>query len=302
MNQSTTAEARKFNYLDYTSPRDGYSVLSILFNYLLIGGLVYLSYWHLHWAFYFPIAFVIATRQNALIDSLGHDATHYNLFSTRKMNQRTEFFLFIPFWYSFHMYRKEHARHHGFLMQENDPAYQNYQHWGVLDEKPNWAWIWWIRPFLLYDLPSIFVGLWEGLRDDADFRWKWLVFWVPLTGLSIVFGFWPILLLYWVVPLLWLVPVIEYWTEVADHYEMQTDADTRDSRGLFLGRFLRGHYDGYHTLHHKYPRIPWFHLKRATKDYEKLAEVEKIHGLGELYQMFGTGEGGGKSAGPFTNS
>lgn len=284
--QSTTQEAPStFNYLDYTAPRDGYSVLAILFNYLLIGGASYLSFFHLHWGFYFPLAFLIAVRQNALIDALGHDATHYNLFSSKKANQNTEFILFIPFFYSFHMYRKEHALHHSFLMQDIDPAYQNYRHWGVLDKNANWTWIWWMRPFLLYDLPSILSDLWENLRDDADFRWKSLVFWLPLIGLSIGFGFWPILLLYWVVPLLWLVPVIEYWTEVADHYALLGDGDTRDSRGRFLGRFLRGHYDGYHTLHHMYPRIPWFHLKRATKDWERLAEVEKIHGLGEMYQI-----------------
>ena len=172
------------------------------------------------------------------------------------------------------------------LSLKEDPAYQNYQHWGVLKENVNWTWIWWIRPFLFYDLPSILVDLWEGLREDADFRWKTIGFWVPLIGLSIWLGFWPLILLYWIVPMLWLVPVIEYWTEVADHYELQTDGDTRDSRGLFLGRFLRGHYDGYHSMHHRYPRIPWYNLKKATRDWEDQKEVEKVYGLAELFRIF----------------
>ena len=172
------------------------------------------------------------------------------------------------------------------LSLKEDPAYQNYQHWGVLKENVNWTWIWWIRPFLFYDLPSILVDLWEGLREDADFRWKTIGFWVPLIGLSIRLGFWPLILLYWIVPMLWLVPVIEYWTEVADHYELQTDGDTRDSRGLFLGRFLRGHYDGYHSMHHRYPRIPWYNLKKATRDWEDQKEVEKVYGLAELFRIF----------------
>lgn len=283
----STAE---FNYQDYTSPKDWLSALAIAFNLVAIGGLAYLSYFYLHWGFYFPIVFVIATRMNALIDSLGHDATHFNLFSRKSWNKATEFIAFIPFFYSFEMYRKEHSQHHGFLMTDRDPAYQNYKHWGVLKEKPNWFWIWWVRPFLLYDLPSFFVDLFEGLRDDSDFRWKVAAFWIPLTGLSIWLGFWPLLLLYWVVPLLWLVPVIEYWTEVADHYGIGEDEDTRDSRGLFLGRFLRGHNDGYHTMHHRYPKIPWFNLPRATRDFEKLKEVEKVSGLGEMYGILQTRE------------
>ncbi|MEM1000919.1 MAG: fatty acid desaturase [Bacteroidota bacterium] len=277
--------AEQFDYRTYTTPKNWLSALAILLNYLVIGGLAYLSYFHLHWAFYLPIVFVIAVRQNALIDALGHDATHYNLFSSRKWCRRMEFVLFIPFLYSFDLYRKEHARHHAFLMQDDDPAYQNYQHWGVLDPNPKWTWIWWIRPFLLYDLPSILTDFWGNLRRDADFRAKTLIFWGTLIGLSIGLGFWPLLLLYWLVPLLWLVPVIEYWTEVADHYAPDPEGDTRDSRGLFLGRFLRGHYDGYHTLHHLYPRIPWYNLKRATRDYERIRGVEKIHGLGEMFDI-----------------
>lgn len=282
MGAQPTSKRREFNYRDYTSPKDWLSALAILFNYVLIAGCAYLSYFHLHWAFYFPLIFIIATRQNALVDALGHDATHFNLFSSKKVNRSLDFLLFIPFLYSFEMYRKEHSIHHARLMQEDDPAFQNYQHWGVLDEKPNWLWIWWIRPFLLYDLPSILSDTWKGMRDDGEFRWKMLAFWGPLIGLSVWLGFWDIFLLYWVVPLLWLVPVIEFWTEVADHIALKGSGDTRDSRGLFLGRFLRGHNDGYHTLHHLYPRIPWFHTKRATRDWEKLQEVEKIHSLNEL--------------------
>lgn len=285
MSSKSSPATAEFNYRDYTTPKDWLSFAAIALNFMMIAGLAYVSYFHLHWAFYLPLVFIIATRMNALIDSLGHDATHYNLFSKKSWNKNMEFFAFIPFFYSFEMYRKEHSRHHGFLMTEEDPAYQNYQHWGVLKDNPNWLWIWWIRPFLLYDLPSFVTDTWEGLRDDADFRWKVIAFWVPLIGLSIGFGFWPLILLYWVVPLLWLVPVIEYWTEVADHYAIPENEDTRDSRGLFLGRFLRGHFDGYHTLHHRYPKIPWYHLRRATRDFERHQAVEKIKGLGEMYDI-----------------
>lgn len=274
-----------FNYRDYVGPNDFISAFWIAANYILIAGSAFLCIYfdQLFWFIYWPVVFFIGTRQNALIDALGHDASHYNLFQRKSWNRFGEFFYFVPFFDAFDRYRTDHAIHHIKVGAENDPARQAYERWGLLKPNVNWFYAWFIKPFLLLDFFYFWGEVFRDLVDDPVFRWRIFGFWIPLIAASIVFGFWDWLLLYWFVPMVWIKPAVEYWTEVIDHFNVRV-GDTRDTRGIFYSLILRSHNDGYHALHHSYPKIPWYNLKKAQKAFEEVREVEKTHGFVDTYR------------------
>ena len=279
------AQETKFNYRDFVSPNDFVSAFWIAANYILIAGTAFACIYfdHLFWYLYFPAVFFIATRQNALQDALGHDSTHYNLFKRKRWNVYGEFFYFVPMFDEFHRYRKDHAIHHKEVWAEEDPARLAFERWGLLKPNVNWFYAWFIKPFLLLDFVYFWRETFTDLLEDPRYRIRILGFWLPIIAASIVFGFWDWLLLYWFVPMLWLKPAVEFWTEVNDHFNVQV-GDTRDSRGLFYSLILRSHNDGYHALHHRYPKIPWYNLKKAHKVWSKDRDIEKSHGFFETYR------------------
>lgn len=279
------AEQKNFNYRDFVGSNDLLSLFWIVANYVLILGaaaacILLPDYF---WWLYFPAIFLIATRQNALQDALGHDASHHNLFSRKAWNVAGEWLYFIPFFDTFQGYRQSHALHHKEVWGENDPARLAYERWGLLLPNINWFYAWFIKPFLLLDFFYFWRETFTSLREDPAYRWRILLFYVPLLGLSLVFGFWDWLILYWFAPMLWLKPAVEYWTEVIDHLNVQV-GETRDSRGWFYSILLRSHNDGYHILHHHYPKIPWHRLKAAQKAFEKDRDLEKTYGMLDTYR------------------
>jgi fatty acid desaturase len=66
------------------------------------------------------------------------------------------------------------------------------------------------------------------------------------------------LLLYWVVPMLWCYSSFFYWSEIEDHFNTNTGTRTNVGWTNWLT-----HNNGFHSVHHKYPRIPWYRLREA---------------------------------------
>jgi fatty acid desaturase len=113
------------------------------------------------------------------------------------------------------------------------------------------------------------VGFRHLVKTLQDFYWDsdlventaMLVFWAVICVLAAYFGLSVELLLYWMVPLFVILPVLNYWSEIGDHYRV-TDAATRSNLNWFLNSLV-AHNIGYHGLHHHRPSIPWFRLRRV---------------------------------------
>ena len=69
------------------------------------------------------------------------------------------------------------------------------------------------------------------------------------------------LLLFWIVPALAVMATLNYWSEVGDHYRVR-GAETRSDLNPLLNRLV-SHNIGYHALHHRDPKIPWYLLPKA---------------------------------------
>ncbi|HGX1333098.1 TPA: fatty acid desaturase, partial [Staphylococcus aureus] len=85
--------------------------------------------------------------------------------------------------------------------------------------------------------------------------------------LSIMFNFWLYVILYWFIPLLTTFQIIRYWAEMAEHSGLNNDSELTASRNTFgmpWTIFLfHPHHDNFHLVHHLFPAIPHYNLKKA---------------------------------------
>ena len=110
-----------------------------------------------------------------------------------------------------------------------------------------------------------------------------LAFFAGLLMASIAFGFWKLLLLYWVIPLLTVFLAIRYIRSVAEHYAVEHENVLNESRTVlapFWELWLIAPWGlNYHLEHHLFPGVPCFRLGELhrllmTRDpYPKIAHI-----------------------------
>ena len=226
-------------------------------DWLVIAGAISLSIYIEHWAVWVASVWVIGIMQFALAEAVLHEASHYNLFRSRHLHHRLQFLYAWPFMQTMNDYQAEHLAHHKYLMTERDQTSVDYKMYGLAKREPNLFFIWFIKPFTFY--PT-----WHYLRhgNAALDRANWLplgLFWIALGGLFVALGQAQYFLLYWIVPLLWVYPILNYWSEIEEHYNTSDGSRSNLSRVI---NFLT-HNEGYHTVHHRYPTIPFYNLPKA---------------------------------------
>ena len=226
-------------------------------DWLVIAGAISLSIYIEHWAVWVASVWVIGIMQFALAEAVLHEASHYNLFRSRHLHHRLQFLYAWPFMQTMNDYQAEHLAHHKYLMTERDQTSVDYKMYGLAKREPNLFFIWFIKPFTFY--PT-----WHYLRhgNAALDRANWLplgLFWIAVGGLFVALGQAQYFLLYWIVPLLWVYPILNYWSEIEEHYNTFDGSRSNLSRVI---NFLT-HNEGYHTVHHRYPTIPFYNLPKA---------------------------------------
>jgi fatty acid desaturase len=211
----------------------------------------------------------IGTRQYGLGEVLVHEASHNNLSDRLRFNDVIGTLLSWPFFFTFEGYRRFHMQHHRLRLDDPENSIiEEYQDWGLpLSNEPisphKLFWLIHLRPLLgiiaLYHL----YGIASDAYYDSDLKENtcmWLA-WAAVVALAWYFGLTGLLLLYWLAPLLLVFATLNYWSEVGDHYRT-SEMLTRSNTGPWWNVLIAGNV-GYHVVHHKYPRIPWFALKAA---------------------------------------
>jgi fatty acid desaturase len=198
--------------------------------------------------------------QYALGEAIVHDASHRNLFRITAWNDHLDFMYALPFLMTVRQWRNEHRIHHQNFGKDGDHILADYASFGLTTTaRPNIYWICFGRPLC---------GLcaWDRLRwiiqttTIADLK-KITAFWLFILLICTVNGILIKLAICWFVPLIIIFPTFLYWSEIGDHY--RTLSGTRSRTGFWYN-FL-WHNSGYHSLHHRYPRIPFHQLPRAHR-------------------------------------
>jgi fatty acid desaturase len=211
---------------------------------------------------------VIGTRINAF-GALMHDAAHYRAYANRMVNEVVGELLAIPTTSSMAGYRNTHFAHHRALNGENDPD------WNRDSGREEYAFPT-PRPMMAGRVARYLFGLkvlsalsgYHGNKLTRDIPRPLaiarLVFFVGLLVASIVFGFWQMILLYWVVPLLTVFLAVRYLRSVAEHYAVEHENALNESRTVLAPlweRWLIAPWGlNYHLEHHLYPSVPCFRL------------------------------------------
>lgn len=208
-----------------------------------------------------PIAYLISAWLIGLIqlglgETLTHEAAHGNLFRTKRLNQLSELVCCLPFFFTLKDYKREHSEHHRLLNTDRERLHQDYSDHGLLKSDRNMVWLWFFKPVLGYGAYSYIRSV-ITLATYQSFL-KIFLFWSVLLMAASWGGWLDLLFLYWIIPMLWCFASFFYWSEIEDHYN--TVSGTRTNIGWV--NWLT-HNNGYHDVHHRYPYIPWYLLKKA---------------------------------------
>jgi fatty acid desaturase len=212
---------------------------------------------------------IIGARMRGL-ENLIHDGLHRNLSPHQRMNDLLAWaFAAIPLLHHVGMERLAHFRHHGYFWKEGkDPDLARYLAMGV-DRLPAASRLAAARillagfgPYVVDALPAFFIPRGESGRLRA----VRLSVWIGALAVAALGGWLPGLLLYWFVPFTTSLMVIRYFGEVSEHVALGCStefATTRNNLSWWDQHVLHPHGDGYHLVHHLFPKVPHHNLARA---------------------------------------
>lgn len=242
---------------------------------------------------------VIGSRINGL-GGLMHDAAHYRAYTNRKLNDFIGEIVALPTTASMAGYRNSHFAHHRELNSERDPDWT--RNVGLEEFEFPAKHTTFLRRVGQYlsglKLKASLGGFHKNkeTRDiPAAIARARMFFFASLILMSIVFGFWKLILLYWIVPLATVFLAIRYVRNVAEHYAVEHEHVLNESRTViapFWELWLIAPWGlNYHLEHHLFPGVPCFRLAELHKilmtrePYPQIAHITHSYFTGLLHDV-----------------
>lgn len=226
---------------------------------------------------------VVASRQHALL-ALVHEAVHYRLCKSRFLNDlMVNLFAAYPIVWDVHGYRENHLLHHKYVNTAQDPDWQRKY------KNPEWQF-----PNSKKYLSRLFLRyLWGfGFVENVKFalvmsnHWpaeklnrkgqasiiaqKILYYSIVLGGLYYI-GLGPTAALYWCVPFFFIYPAFQKFRSIAEHFGLPHTHELNETRNVISipieSFFFSPHELNYHLLHHLFPTIPCYNLKKVNQKF-----------------------------------
>ncbi|KAF0818526.1 MULTISPECIES: fatty acid desaturase family protein [unclassified Cytobacillus] len=251
-----------------------YNFFAIGLDWLIISSVITLHQYITNIWVYLLAILIIGSRMRGL-DIMMHEASHRMLFKNQKLNKWVaSIFAAYPIFISYKAYCSSHMNHHRFLWSEIDPDKQRYKIVGLDNPSKNKISFFishCVKPVFLVHVPNYLIGM---IKVTAYSKGEPLIdqivrisFWCVILASSIYFGFWQELILYWFVPFITTFQILKYWAEMAEHAGLESDKEifaSRNSFGNWLERLLlHPHRNSYHLVHHLFPAVPHYNIKKA---------------------------------------
>jgi fatty acid desaturase len=249
----------------------GRSVAHIAMEWLAIALAIGVCQMAWSWPLYIVAVAFIGARQHALA-ILMHEGAHYRLFRRRSLNDLVANVLLAwPLTVTVEMYRANHFAHHRFLNSPQDPDLQRKltPAWQFPQSPARLAWM------IVKQASGIgFVVLLAALRKTSKdvrapatpaARLARLGFYVVTVSAIVWAGGFNGLLLYWVVPFMTWLPLVQHIRSVAEHLALPSALPpaerTRTTLVSWVDRtFVAAKNINLHEAHHLFPGVPFFRL------------------------------------------
>jgi fatty acid desaturase len=260
---------------------DSRAASAIALEWLMIGATIGAAIYFDAWWSYLPAIVIVAARQHAL-GIIMHDATHYRLFSSRRVNDLvSDWFCAFPTGLSTLGYREDHLEHHLATNTDGDPYYVLMENNTALQwPKTKLAAVrhllaetfgWHTLQNMKISHPWTAMGQYLLHRNEprqaARVSFDLIstgVFWCFVAaGLAFVGGWWYFAVL-WVLPGLTCYQLFVRLRWMSEHpYRPATGDgyDTHQVRGSPIERFCIAPLNiNYHITHHLFPATPFYRL------------------------------------------
>lgn len=257
------------------------NTLALLTEWSIILFLIYLNQkFENYWLMFFSVL-AIGTRIHAL-GILMHEASHFNLFTNPKWNDWiAKLFITGPVFISLDSYRKTHQLHHQYSLTEKDPTHTRKSDVSIYNfpKKNSLSFIIELLQILCgYGVYLAISDLIRNRKNGPKPQTHHLIRF--LKGMGFVcfllllnkFHYLNIYLIYWVLPCLTILPLLNYWRTISEHSAVSTAEPTRTViYGQLLKWLLTPYNINYHLEHHLYPKKNWYKLTNLKKE-----EIEKL--------------------------
>lgn len=232
---------------------------SIAFDYAVVLAIAGVASWIDRTPLTLLAVVIIAGRQSAL-QGLVHAACHFSLFSKKGRNETLEFLFAYPILDSVPLYREQHLEHHRDFERRTSDRFEYLHNTLQLSQQGIWdrTWVVFIRPLLGHAGGVFLADVVRAILGDRKHAFKLVVYWTALLAVAWLSGCLRPFFIYWIVPLVWLYPVLDIWSELSDH--LDAPGESRNQEGLFYSMFLKGH-ETYHAVHHLFPYVPYYRLR-----------------------------------------
>lgn len=219
---------------------------------------------------YLSANLIIASRQRAL-ENLIHEATHFNLSQNLRVNDGMAwFFLALPLSHNLKQERIMHVQGHHkcFWQPELDPDFERYKNMG-LDALPAKSYLDLFKSliicfprYVIDVIPTFFIQKKQSFSIVLLRALYWSIILSVVYYLDLVKEFF----YYWCLPFFITLTFIRFIAEVTEHASLGCTNEffsSRNNLGWINEYLLHPAFDGYHIIHHLFPKIPFYNLKNA---------------------------------------
>lgn len=205
------------------------NVIALSFDWFVIFSSILISVTFKNFLIYLVAIILIGSRMRAF-DNLMHEACHRSLFTNKFWNKWIAcLFVAFPVFTSYTAYCNSHFKHHRNLWdEENDPDTKRYRLVGL--DKPQKSTKMFVKNhivkvLLLFHVPKYIVGTISANLYTKEIPkseiWVRNIFWITIITLSVIFNFWLYLILYWLVPILTTFQIVHHLFPAIPHYNLK---------------------------------------------------------------------------------
>ncbi len=262
---------------------------ALAFDWSIMFGAAFLCHSYFNPLTYMLALVVIASRQHALLVIM-HEAAHLRVSKKIWLNDFIgDCLAAYPILISTDFYRKHHTAHHRHTNTQEDPDWVrkiNLKEWQYPQSQ---------RQIALSFGKTFLIGGYQWLAlmwaiSGPDWKKKGL-YWGAVVAAVCYLGVFKEFLLYWMVPLLTVLPVIQRVRSTSEHFGLDRTHEFNGTRNVMIGLgekfFLAPHNINYHLAHHMYPSVPFYNLKAFHESLNKFEAYRDLAHNSQSY-LFGS--------------